>query len=504
MTRHTVHEPGTRTLSVAMKYEPRGFNEVYRNYTGGGGYYVANNVFNRLVNIDIYGTGKIHPDLAERWEVLDGGRTYRFHLRDARWHDGHPVCAEDVRETYLTAIREGYRAAASLGDVRDIVVRGDKVVDIELVRPNSGFLAQLAIFVWTHILPAHLYAGTDWTTNPANDAPIGTGPYRFDRWDQDGSVRIVANPDYHHDVPRADAIEFRVIPEVADAIDLLKAGELDFCTQDIPCERFDELAAVEGVRLTGSRGNALGNITFNVAREPWADVRVRRAIAMLIDRAALAAQVCSRAVPAPYAYLEHVEWAFNPDARFPDFDPRRAEELLAEAGLERDQDGVRLRGNIVCRDLFPYWQAATRALADTFRSVGVELEVVSLTAEQWSSRIQESHDFDLLVDGLGIGPDPVLFEEVLAGDNVLNVGSYRNADLDELFRQGKAAQSQEERAEAYRAAQAVIAADLPRIHLLLHGHHLGYQDRWQGWSWDPAVGGRLPAWSLESVRPADR
>jgi ABC-type transport system substrate-binding protein len=126
-----------------------------------------------------------------------------------------------------------------------------------------------------------------------------------------------------------------------------------------------------------------------------------------------------------------------------------------------------------------------------------------LSAEEWNSRVQERRDFDMIVDGLGIGPDPVLFEEVLVSDNVLNVGSYRNAELDELFRQGKAALTQEARAEAYRGAQAVIAEDLPRIHLLLHGHHLGYTTRWRGWSWDPAVRGTLPAWSLESVALPD-
>src|SRR5688572_33232788 len=92
-------------LVVAIPYEPHGFNEVYRNYTGGGGYFVANNVFNRLVVVDIFKDGTIRPDLAERWEVLDGGATYRFHLRRARWHDGRPVRPEDVRETYLTALR---------------------------------------------------------------------------------------------------------------------------------------------------------------------------------------------------------------------------------------------------------------------------------------------------------------------------------------------------------------------------------------------------------------
>lgn len=502
MKNHPAVAPSTtRVLSVAIASEPHGFNEVYRNYTGGGGYFVANNIFNRLVNIDIHGTGTIHPDLAERWEVLDGGQTYRFHLREALWHDGRPLVAEDVQETYLTAIREGYRAAASLGDVDDVVVRAPRVVDIMLTRPNSGFLAQLAIFVWTHILPAHVYANTDWATNPGNDSPIGTGPYRFREWRRNSHVRVDANPRYHNGSPAVDAIDFRVLADVAEAIDMLKSGDIDFCTQDIPCNRFAELSAVDGVSLTKSRGNALGHITFNIARRPWGDVRARRALAMLIDREAIAADVCSRAVPAPYAYLEHVDWAFNPNAMFPSYDQGRAERLLDEIGLTPDGDGIRLRGTLVCRDLFPYWHAASLSLARTLKAVGIEMVVESLDAETWSTRVQDARDFDLLVDGLGIGPDPVLFEEVLRSDSVLNVGSYRNIELDELFRRGKAAQSRQERADAYRAAQTLIASDLPRVHLLRHGHHLGFRDRWRGWSWDPEVGGKLPAWSLESVRP---
>ena len=124
-----------------------------------------------------------------------------------------------------------------------------------------------------------------------------------------------------------------MVPDVADAINMLKRGEVDFCTQDIPCDRYDELVSHPGIRLTGARGNALGNLTFNFARAPWSDIRVRRAIAMMIDREAMASEVCSQARPAPYAYLEHVDWAFNPTARYDDYDPRTAESLLDEAGL---------------------------------------------------------------------------------------------------------------------------------------------------------------------------
>lgn len=489
------------TLVVAVPNKFAGFNEVYRNYTGGGGYYVANNIFNRLVIVDVYGDGTIRPDLADRWEVLDGGRTYRFHLREAHWHDGKPLCADDVRETYLTAIREGYRAAASLTDVQDIIVRGDRTVDIRLHEPNAGFLAQLGIFVWTHILPAHIYAGTDWTTNPANDQPVGTGPYRFTEW-QDNTVRLAANPSYHNGRPRVDAIEFRVVPDVHDALDLLKRGEVDFCTQDVPCEQLAQVAQIDGVEINRIRGNALGHVTFNFNREPWSDRLVRLAVAKLVDRDALANMVCQRASPAPFAYLEHVGWAFNSDARYPNHDSAGAVALLNEAGLQPDAHGVRLRGRLVCRDLSEYWQTTTRYLATVLQAVGIHVAVDILDPIAWNQQVATDRDFDLLVDGLGIGPDPVLFEEVLATSSVLNVGGYENSELDSLFKRGKAEGDRRRRAAHYQKAQSLIAHDLPRIHLLLHGHHHAYRDRWKGWSWDIPVQGSLPAWSLEQVGPA--
>jgi peptide/nickel transport system substrate-binding protein len=483
-----------------VPYEPHGFNEVYRNYTGGGGYFVANNVFNRLVVIDVFGDGAIRPDLAERWEVLEGGATYRFHLRDARWHDGRPLCAEDVRETYLTAIRERYRAAASLGDVRDVVVRGERTVDIELHRPNSGFLAQLSIFVWTHILPAHIYAGTDWTTNAANDRPVGTGPYRFVEWRRGEGVRIEANPDYHNGRPAIDEVEYRVVPDLADALEMLKRGKIDFATQDVPCERYDEMAAAAGVGIARGSGNAVNHITFNCTRSPWSDRRVREAVARMADREALASSICSVAQPFEHAYLEHVQWAFDPEARFPSYDPAAAAALLDAAGFGAGADGVRLRTRLAARKLFPFHVRMASELVTSLRKVGIAVELETLDAVAWQQRVQTDRDFDLLVDGLGIGPDPVLFEEVLLSDAVLNVSGFKSAALDDAFRRGKAAPDRHARAAAYKEAQRIVAREMPRVHIIRHVNHLAYRTRWAGWSWEPPVRGTLPFWSLERIR----
>jgi ABC-type transport system substrate-binding protein len=486
-------------LTVAVPYEPRGFNEVYRNYTGGGGYFVANQVFSRLVVLDVFGEGAVTPDLAERWEVLEDGMTYRFHLRSTTWHDGKPLRAADVVETYMTAIRHGYRAAASLGDVDTVIARSDRIVDIGLKRPNSGFLAQLSIFVWTHILPAHLYAGTDWATNAANEQPVGTGAFRFVEWERGKGVRVAANPTYWRGRPSLDAAYFRVVPDIDDALAMLRRGDVDFVTQDVPCERYEELAQEPGVGLASGSGSAVNHVTFNFTRDPWKDRRVREAVALAIDRDRLAKAVCQRAEAAQYAYLKRIAWVYDPSKRFPSYAPDRAASLLDAAGHVRGADGVRIRGRLVCRGLFPFHVRLARELGTQLREAGIDLDVVPLDAAQWREQVMETRDFDLLVDGLAIGPDPVFLEEWLASDSPLNAGAYRNAALDEQFEKGKSTHVREERAAAYREAQRIIVEDLPRIHLIYHVNHHGYRTRWAGWSWTPGVRGRIPFWSLERI-----
>ncbi|MGH2713902.1 MAG: ABC transporter substrate-binding protein, partial [Thermoleophilaceae bacterium] len=325
-------------------------------------------------------------------------------------------------------------------------------------------------------------------------------PYRFAEWRRGEGVRVVANPDYHNGRPALDEVEFKVVPDLADALDRLKRGAVDFVTQDVPCERYDELAESRGIKLASGSGNALNHVTFNFDRAPWADRRVREAVSRAVDRERLAKAVCPRAEPAAHAYLQRVEWAFDATATFPEYDSRKATSLLAAAGLRPGADGVRVRGRMVCRQLFPFHVRLAQELALALAKVGIVVRVDRLDATQWKEQVQEGHDFDLLVDGLGIGPDPVFLEEMLASESVLNVGHYRNAELDELFRKGKATHDLAERGAAYKAAQAIVVRDMPRIHLIRHVNHHGYRSRWSGWSWDPSIRGTIPFWDLERIR----
>jgi peptide/nickel transport system substrate-binding protein len=490
-------------LVVAIPFDAQLFNEVYRNYTGAGGYFAANNIFSRLVVLDVFDTGEIAPDLAQRWDVLDGGARYVFHLnRAARWHDGEPLTAHDVVYTYQQVLEHGYHGLSWLQDIKEISALDDHTVDCVLQAPNAAFLAQLGTFVFTHILPKHLYEGTDWAENPHNLNPIGSGPFRFEEWIPGERIELVADPDYWGEGPFVDGITYRVIPDRDEALRLMEAGEVHFCVQDVPCQRIDEWKEKTGVDMMFHPGNAIAFLSFNWTREPWTDRRVREAIGRALDREPIAARVCPLATGPVHYYHERIEWAFNPDARAPEFDPARAEALLDEAGLTRGEDGVRMHVRLSNRSVFPHYNVAAAEIAEQLGRIGIEVTPESLDPVTWKERVQDGADFDLIIDSGDIGPDPQLMASFLTSDGPRNSMRYRNPEVDEAFRAGRATTDRAERGRHYMRLQAILAEDIARLPILQHGEHLPFRPEFTGWSWSDGVRGRVPFWYHGYVRRA--
>jgi len=490
-------------LVVAVPFDAQGFNEVWRNYTGAGGYFAANNIFSRLVVLDVFDRGDIHPDLADSWDILDDGARYVFHLnRDARWHDGQPVTAEDVAYTYREVLINGYHGLSWLQDIHTVVALDDHTVECRLKAPNAAFLAQLGAFVFTHILPKHLYEGTDWSTNPHNLRPIGSGPFRFEQWDEGDRIELVANPDYFREGPYLERITYRVIPDTNDAFKLLEDGEVHFVVQDVPCKRVDEFRAKDGVDVMFHPGNAIAFVAFNWQKPMFQDHRVREAIARAFDRGPIAEGVCPLASTPTHYYLERVDWAFNPDAAAPEFDPVIAEQLLDEAGYLRNQDGIRFRVGLAYRSLYSHYGVAAEIMAEQLARIGIAADVESVDPVGWKERFQDAGEFDLLLDSGDIGPDPQLMASFLASDGPRNTMRYNNPAVDDAIRAGRATVDRTVRGRHYRELQAILAEDIARVPFMQHGEHLPYREEFTGWSWSDGVRGTVPFWYHGLVRPA--
>lgn len=488
-------------LVVAIPFDAVAFNEVYRNYTGAGGYFAANNIYSRLVILDVFKSGEISPDLAERWEVLDDGGRYRFHLNPrATWHDGQPVTAHDVAYTYEEVLKHGYHGLSWLQDIAAINVIDDHTVDCQLKAPNAAFLAQLGAFVFTHILPKHLYDGTDWATNPHNLHPVGSGPFKFVEWVPGERIELVANEHYWGEGPYVESLTYRLIPDEAEALEAVKRGEVHFSVQNVPCQEVAAFQALPGCAIDVQAGNSIAFISFNWTHPLWQDHRVREAVARAINRPQIAAAVCPMVTTPQHYYLESVAWAFNPEAKAPDYDPVLAERLLDEAGYPRDADGVRLRTTVAYRSLYAHYGIAAQIIAEQLKQIGVEVAVESVDPVGWKERFQEAGDFELLLDSGDIGPDPQLMASFLASDGPRNTMRYHNPAVDEAFKAGRAALDRDERAKHYRQLQAELAQDIARIPFMQHGEHLPFRAEYTGWSWSPGVIGTVPFWYHGKVR----
>ena len=489
-------------LKVAIPYDAVGFNEVWRNVSGAAGYFVGNNIFSRLVILDVFDTGEIAPDLAERWDILDDGARYIFHLNPrARWHDGAPATAHDVAYTYGYVLEHGGTGLPFLQDIAAVRALGDHTVECVLQAPNSAFLAQLGLFVLTHILPRHLYEGTDWADNPHNVNPVGSGPFKIKQWIEGQRVELTANHDYWRAGPYVERLTYEVIPDGSEALEALAQGDVHFDVKGILCRDYSAWKQKPGCDVFYEPGNATAALTFNFTRDTFQDHRVREAFARLIDRRKICDALCDLATPQNHFYLEKVTWAFNPDARAPEHDRAIAAQLLDAAGFPRDADGMRLRLGLATRALYEHYGMAAELLKAQFAAVGVELVTEALSPTAWKERILDNAEFDLILDSVDIGPDPQLMASILASDGPRNAGRYRSAAVDDCLRLGRATVDRAERGAHYKRLQAVLAEDLPRVPLLQYGEFLPYRTEFTGWSWSDGVRGTLPFWSHAQVRP---
>ena len=181
-------------------------------------------IFNGLTAHDK--NNKVVPCLAESWKIDKESNTYTFKLRnDVKWHDGKKFTAEDVKFTLETIMNpdNASEIASNYEDIKNIEVVDETTIKITLKAPNVAMLDYLTI----GILPKHVLEGKDITTDPYNQSPIGTGPFKIEKWDKGQSITLVKNEDYFEKEPGLDKVVFKIVVDAKAKAMQLKSGELD-------------------------------------------------------------------------------------------------------------------------------------------------------------------------------------------------------------------------------------------------------------------------------------
>lgn len=407
------------------------------------------NIFETLTRITE--TGAIVPGLAERWEVSEDGLTYRFFLRQGvRFHDGSPFTAADVQFSYDRAraddsvnAQKGFFAA-----IDSIETPSEHEVVIRMSRQDGLFLFNMGQGDAAIVSPA--------TAEDNRTQPIGTGPFRFERWVEGDRVELVRNPDYWDaGVQVVERATFRFVSDAAAQVAALLAGDLD---------AFPNMGAPETlVRFEGDRrfavvvGTTEGETVMGVnhRRAPFNDLRVRQALAHAIDRQALVdGAMFGYGTPIGSHFAPHHPAYVDLTGLYP-YDPQRARELLAEAGYP---DGFSTTFKLPPPPA--YARRGGEIIQSQLAQVGIRAELIPVEWAQWLEQAFRGYDYDMTivahVEPLDIG--------IYARGEDYYFG-YVNADFNALIEELNRLTDPDDRNDVYARAQRIIGEDLASIFL---------------------------------------
>ncbi|HET9976370.1 MAG TPA: ABC transporter substrate-binding protein [Burkholderiaceae bacterium] len=490
------------TAVIVVQADPTHLNPGIS--TGSHVHAVADSLYNALIELDR--DLKPQPDLATRWTVGDGGSSYTFELaRGVKWHDGMPFTSADVKFTFDEILLKHHaRTKAGIGAVIASIETpaADRVV-FKLKKPY-GALLQLLNVTEAPILPKHIYQGADPLTHPANIKPVGTGPFKLDSYRTDQQVVLVRNPDYFKPgLPYLDRLVFRVVPDSSAQTVALLAGEADYLAL-VNAADVERLRARNDLKIaqtafgTGG-GNCINTLSFNLDRKPLADLRVRQAIALAIDREQILRDVQFGLGKVPAAPISSgLTWAHAPGTlqRYAAANPQRAAELLDAAGLAPGADGTRLNLELLH---FPTFNRVGEVLRQNLAKVGIKVTQKPLDRAAFIDAVFAQRAFDLNIISYCNGADPDSgVRRMYVSNNIGNVpfsnaAAYRNPEVDKLFAQAAETADYAERSRHYAAAQKIIADELPYWWLTETVVTTAWRAKFDGWQpWSGQVAER--AW----------
>jgi peptide/nickel transport system substrate-binding protein len=406
----------------------------------------------------------IRPRLAERWSVADDGVTWTFHLRSGvRFHDGTPFDAEAVRLNFVRVLDPvANHKRQSLFSMIDRV----EVVDPLTVRfvtrfPFGAFEPTLAHVSSAIVSPAVAAAhGKAFGTTTA--AVSGTGPYRLTGWKKDQEVVLQRFDGYWGDPGVTREIVYRPIPEAAARVLALESGDVDVISR-IPATDIPRLESRSDVAVHKLPGVGAQQFRFNVARKPYDDPRVRRAVSLAIDRQAIVRNLVSSFARPSTSALTPIMRGYTNLGEI-GYDPAKARQLLAEAG---HPNGFATR--IATTPRYPMGVELAEAVAADLKKVGI---LASIDVFDWATMVQfwaglppERNPQEIFIMGAGAstadadwGLRPI-FRTATTNEN--NYGYYSNAEFDKVIDAAMRETDPVRRQAFYTRAQQIVYLEDP-------------------------------------------
>jgi len=469
--------PRGGTMIIALEGEPGTLSAF--NTTDVVALIGANNIFSGLVTQNF--KFEVQPDLAERWEIAPDGLTYRFFLNPrAKWHDGKPVTAADAEFTFNEIVAKQHpRAGTWWPNVASARAEGPHTFAITLKTPYAPFMTLMASALASGvlILPKHVYETGDPKTNPANQRPIGSGPFKFVQWTRGSHIELARNPDYFKpDLPRLDRIVMQVLPDASARMLAFERGEVDYLHHIIvPQNEISRLRKDPRFRMVdpAADGSAITAVAISNFRNQYLkDPRVRQAIAYALDRKDIQSKALFGEGKVAHSVVNSgLSWAFTDKYDVYTQNLDKARHLLDEAGFRAGADGKRFTLRYAWATGRDAEGRAAEIMRDQLRRVGIELQVQAFDRATFIDRVFINWDFDMASQFYATGPDPTIgvaprfHSSQIRKAAFVNGMGYSSPEMDRLLDLEQTQTDVAARTETWARIQALLMTDLPAIPL---------------------------------------
>ncbi len=440
-------------------------------------------IYDRLVDLRP-GTAEIVPALAQSWNISPDGRHYTFHLRpgvqfqsNAAFKPSRPLNADDVVFTFermrdpmhpYHAVSGGtytYFDSMDFGKLIQSVEKIDeRTVRFNLTAPSAPFLADLTMDFAS--IDSAEYAARLQQQHRMQDLdlkPIGTGPFALVSYQPGSQIRYRAFAAYWGGKPKIDSLVFAITPDASVRWAKLRAGECQIMSFPNPSD-LSAMRQTPGVRVMHKPGLNIAYLAYNMERKPLDDARVRRALTMAINRAALVRAVHAGNGTVAEGPIPPTLWSYDAQQGTIPFDPAGARQLLAQAGYPKGFD-TDLWAFTVSRPYLPDARRAAVMIQADWARVGVRARIVTYEWAEYLKRVGAGEHATALYGWSGDNGDPDNFLATLLGcggvHTAQNAAEFCQQPYQSLIEQAQRNPDQATRTRLYMQAQKIFRAQLP-------------------------------------------
>lgn len=475
VTACTVGQPGAKrggTFVLGLVAEPTSLDPA--QLTDINSMRVLSSLYDTLIRFD-EGSFDLKPALATKWTISPDGLTYTFELRkDVKFHDGTAFNAPAVKFNFDRMLDPKHEFADTgpfpfggfyYGSVKETKVVDDSTVQIVLKQPYSPLLNSLTLNQGRIVSPAAVQK----SRKDFGQHPVGTGPFKFVSWEQGVRVTVERNPDHWGGAPLLDKIVFRPIPDEQTRFTELRSGGADAIV-DVPPDNVAQVKSDNRFQFLSQPGPHIWWVTLNVTKPPFDNLKVRQAVAHATNRESIAKDILKDTGtvangPIPPA----IKWAYTDDVPKYPYDPNKAKQLLAEAGLPNGFSAVFWIPESGSGMQSP--KSMATAMQADLAKVGIKVDIKTFEwgayLGKYGKGMLKEADMAALSFMLDPGdPAPMLSlvaDSKAASPDGFNAGYYKSAAVDKLLQQAVATTDQAERGKLYQQVSKQMATDLPWI-----------------------------------------